>query len=97
MDASVYRRIDDLKYIIGDVNESPSLVDEKHVVGEHGPDNILEGDWEKIDKEGTIDVFAFRADMIQRGYDAHWADATFRAFDITHDGGINKYEYFLAY
>jgi hypothetical protein len=108
MDASVYRRIDDLKYIIGDVNESPSLVDEKHVafvrfaglagldVGEHGPDNILEGDWEKIDKEGTIDIFAFRADMIQRGYDAHWADATFRAFDITHDGGINKYEYFLG-
>ena len=105
---SVNRRIDDLKLIIGEVNQSPSLVDEKYVafrrfaglVGiddpEEGADSILEGDWQNIDKEGTINIFTFRADMTQRGFDSFWADAAFKAFDITKNGLINKYEYFLG-
>lgn len=105
---SVHRRIDYLKLIFGDINQSPTLIDEKHdtfirfagLAGldnpEQGHDNILEGDWGNVDKEGTIDIFAFRADMTQRGYDSYWADAAFTAFDISRDGGINKYEYFLS-
>lgn len=108
MDNSVYRRIDDLKLIIGDINQSQSHLNEKllafkrfaGIAGiettEDGADKILESDWEAVDNEGTIDVMAFRADMIQRGLDSHWADATFKAFDINKDGGINKYEYFLG-
>jgi hypothetical protein len=53
-------------------------------------------DWESMDRDGTIDINAFRADMIQRGYDSNWADATFHAFDLGKDSRINKYEYYLG-
>ena len=108
VEQSVRRRIDDLKQIIGEVNQLPSLLDEKNLafrrfaglagleVPEEVADNISEGDWKNIDKEGTINIFAFRADMIQRGFDSLWADAAFKAFDITKNGLINKYEYFLG-
>lgn len=49
-----------------------------------------------MDLEGTIDIHAFRADMVQRGFSSRWADAAFNAFDLGKDSRINKYEYFLG-
>lgn len=52
--------------------------------------------WDVMDRDGTIDIHMFRADMVQRGFDSHWADAAFNAFDLGKDSRISKYEYYLG-
>jgi hypothetical protein len=52
--------------------------------------------WDMMDRDGTIDIHTFRADMVQRGFDSHWADAAFHAFDLGKDCRISKYEYYLG-
>jgi hypothetical protein len=52
--------------------------------------------WDIMDRDGTIDIHTFRADMVQRGFDSHWADAAFNAFDLGKDCRISKYEYYLG-
>jgi hypothetical protein len=42
----------------------------------------------------TVDAFVL--DCKKRGYSIQWADAAFRAADIEHRGGLNKFEYLFA-
>mmetsp|Transcript_21068 Transcript_21068/g.30430 ORF Transcript_21068/g.30430 Transcript_21068/m.30430 type:complete len:725 (+) Transcript_21068:68-2242(+) len=108
-DVTFSRRIENLSSVLDDISSSPVLAKERaaayrrfagiaglEIPEESETTEAVHETWEDLDNEGTIDVFAFRADMIQRGYDSHWADATFKAFDIKKDGEINKCEYFLG-